>query len=160
MPPPYSIDTSGLIDGRRRYYPPAVFPGLWENIEDLIANGELLSPEECLVDLARQDDEVHTWAETQARLFIPLDDDIQLATQDILAVYPDWIPEDRSRNVADAFVIALARVRGCAVVSGEKWSMSPYPDRIKIPNVCDGLGIRHLTFLEMIQDLRWTFPRR
>jgi hypothetical protein len=98
-------------------------------------------------------------AKNQVSLFVPLDNDIQLATTDILAAYPDWIPADRSRNVADAFVVALAVVRGCAVVSGEKWSNSPLPERVKIPNVCHGLGIRHMTFLEMVQELGWTFGR-
>ena len=146
-----------MVDGRRRYYPPTVFPGLWENIEELIDAGGLFAPEEVLVDLQRQDDEVHAWARTQARLFVPLDDDIQIATGEILAVYNEWIPEDRSKNVADAFVVALARARGCPVVSGEHWSDSPYPSRVRIPNVCDGLGVRHMSFLEMVQDLRWAF---
>ena len=55
---PYSIDTSALVDGRRRYYPPTVFPGLWENIEELIDAGGLFAPEEVLGDLQRQDDEI------------------------------------------------------------------------------------------------------
>jgi hypothetical protein len=156
---PYSIDTSGLVDGRRRYYPPTVFPGLWESVEEMVAVRELLAPEEVLADLEKQDDEVHAWARSQEGLFIPLDEDIQRATTEILAIYSEWIPEDRSRNVADAFVVAVARVRDCPVVSGEKWSNSPYPDRVKIPNVCEGLGIRHLSFLEMLQDLGWSFPR-
>jgi hypothetical protein len=156
---PYSIDTSALVDGRRRYYPPTVFPGLWEDIEELIAAGGLFAPEEVLGDLEKQDDEVHAWARTQAGLFVPLDGPLQIATGDVLAAYPQWIPVDRSRNVADAFVVGLARVRRCAVVSGEKWSNSPYPDRIKIPNVCDGLGVRHWSFLEMLQDLTWSYPR-
>jgi hypothetical protein len=156
---PYVIDTSALIDGRRRYYPPTVFSGLWENIEELIATGELFSPDEVLTDLARQDDEVHAWVKTQDGFFIPLDEEIQVATTAVLEVYPQWIPADRSKNVADAFVVALARTRGCPVVSGEKWTTSPIPERNRIPNVCDGLGVRHLSFLEMLHDLEWTFPR-
>lgn len=157
---PYVIDTSALIDGRRRYYPPSVFPGLWEAIEDLIDAGELIAPEEVLNDLARQDDEVHAWVRTQASLFIPLDEAVQVETTAILAVYDEWIPEDRSRNVADAFVVALARVRKWPVVSGEKWSNSPNPAKVAIPNVCDALRVHHFSFLEMLQDLRWTFHRR
>jgi hypothetical protein len=157
---PYVIDSSAIIDGRRRYYPPSVFPGLWENIEELIARGELIAPDEVYADLERKDDEVHAWAKNQNGLFIPLNDDIQIATTDVLAAYPEWIPPDRSKNVADAFVVALARVRGCPVVSGEKWTDSPYPERNKIPNVCDGLDVVHLSFLQMLLDLGWRFPPR
>jgi|SRR5215212_988283 len=155
----YVIDTNALIDGRRRIYPPSVFSGLWENIEELVAAKKLFAPDEVLNDLAKKDDTVHAWVRTQVGLFVPLDEEIQIATAEVLAIYPEWIPPDRSRNVADAFIVALARVRGCTVVTSEKWSQSPYPDKIKIPNVCDGLGVRHMTFLEMVQDLEWTFPR-
>ena len=157
--PPYSIDTSGLLDGRRRYYPPSVFPGLWEDIEDLIQTGGLLSPEEVFHDLEKQDDAVHGWVKTQMGLFVPLDHDIQVATAEIMAVFDEWVPADRSRNVADPFVVAIARVRGCPVVSGEHFSDSPFPSRVKIPNVCRHFGLRHMSFLEMISDLRWTYHR-
>jgi hypothetical protein len=155
---PYVIDTNALIDGRRRVYPPTVFSGLWDNLEELIAAGGIFAPDEVLVELERKDDAVHDWVKTQNGLFVPLDDAVQISVAEVLAQYPDWIPVDRSRNVADSFVVALARVRGCTVVTSEKWSDSPYPDRIKIPNVCDGMGVRHMNFLEMLHDLNWTFP--
>jgi hypothetical protein len=155
---PYSIDTSGLLDGRRRYYPPSVFAGLWEDIEDLIQAGGL-APEEVLHDLEKQDDAVHAWVSTQPELFVPLDNDIQIATTEIMTVFNEWVPADQSRNVADPFVVALARVRGCPVVSGEHWSNSPYPAKVAIPNVCAHFGLRHMTFLEVVRDLQWVYPR-
>lgn len=156
---PYCIDTSALIDAYRDYYPPDVFHGLWENVDDLIRNGDLISPEEVLNELSIGDDDVFAWADSRPQLFVPLSEPIQIATAEVLAVYAEWIPQDRSRNVADAFVVALARVRNCPVVSGEKWGNSPNPARVRIPNVCEGLGMRHMTFLEMIRDLGWAFPR-
>jgi hypothetical protein len=157
---PYVIDTNALIDGRRRIYPPTVFSGLWENVEESILAGEIVAPDEVLVELERKDDAVHDWVKTQAGLFVPLDDAIQISVAEVLAQYPDWIPPDRSKNVADAFVVALARVRGCVVVSNEKWTDSPNPERVKIPNVCDGMGVPCMNFLAMLHDLKWTFPRR
>lgn len=156
---PYVIDTNALIDGRRRIYPPTVFSGLWENFEDSIAAGEIFAPDEVLVELEKQDDDVHAWVRTQAGLFVPLDEDTQICVAEILVKYPEWIPPDRSRNMADAFVVALARVKGCTVVSNEKWTDSPYAHKIKLPNVCDGMGVRRMNFLEMLHDLNWTFPR-
>ena len=156
---PYVIDTNALIDGRRRVYPPTVFSGLWESIEELVTRGGICAPDEVLVELERKDDAVHDWVRTQNGLFVPLDNEIQISVAEVLAQYPDWIPPDRSRNVADAFVVALARVRAGIVVTSENWSNSPYPDRIKIPNVCDGMGVRYMSFLDMLHHLNWTFPR-
>ena len=42
----YVIDTSALLDGWVRYYPPDVFPPLWSNLEGMITAGELLSPDD------------------------------------------------------------------------------------------------------------------
>jgi len=46
----YVIDTSSLIDLNYRY-PVDVFPGIWKNLEKLIANELLLSPKEVLKEI-------------------------------------------------------------------------------------------------------------
>lgn len=76
----YVIDTSALLDGWTRHYPPDVFPLLWSLIEEMIKIGELLSPDEVLVELSQKDDTVYRWAKTNGVMFVPLDEDIQRAT--------------------------------------------------------------------------------
>ena len=61
----YSIDTSALLDGWRRHYPPDVFVSVWERIEGLIAGGELRATEEVRIELERKDDDVFKWAKRQ-----------------------------------------------------------------------------------------------
>jgi Domain of unknown function (DUF4411) len=62
--------------------------------------------------------------------------------------------------MADPFVVAVARAKeGCTVVSGELWSNSPRPERVKIPNVCESFGIHHIQFLDMMRVQRWVFTR-
>ena len=39
----YFVDTSELINLNNRY-PRKTFPGLWENVEDLISQGRMLAP--------------------------------------------------------------------------------------------------------------------
>jgi Domain of unknown function (DUF4411) len=41
----YSVDTSALLDGWRRYYPPDVIPGLWSGLDALIVDGSLRATE-------------------------------------------------------------------------------------------------------------------
>ncbi len=59
--------------------------------------------------------------------------------------------------MADPFVIAVAQVHRCTVVSGEILSNSQ--TKIKIPNVCSDLGIRHINFLQLIREQGWIFRR-
>ena len=80
----------------------------------MIKVGELLSPDEVLAELSQKDDAVYQWAKTNSAMFVPLDEDIQRATQEILDQFPAprGRHEEEDRNRADPFVIALAKVKG------------------------------------------------
>ena len=149
------IDTSALLDGWIRYYPPDVFPALSSNLEEMIKSGELLSPDEVLLELGQKDDEIHQWAKANSTMFVPLDEEIQSATQEILKQFPRLVGAMKDRNRADPFVIAVAKVRNATVVTGEK--SSGIRERPRIPNVCDHFEISHLTLLQLIRDKGWTF---
>jgi predicted nuclease of predicted toxin-antitoxin system len=151
----YVIDTSALLDGWIRYYPADVFPSLWSQLEEMIKTGELVSPDEVLLELGQKDDEIRKWAKANSTMFVPLDEDIQNATQEILIQFPRLVGAMKDRNRADPFVIALAKVKDAIVVTGEKSSGTG--DRPRIPNVCDHFGISHRTLLQLIRDKGWTF---
>jgi len=121
----------------------------------MIKVGELLSPDEVLVELSQKDDTVHRWAKANSAMFVPLDEDIQRATQDILDQFPRLVGAMKDRNRADPFVIALAKVKDAIVVTGEK-SVGTR-DRPRIPIVCNHFGISHRTILELIREKGWTF---
>lgn len=38
----YSCDTSSFLDAWIRHYPPDTFPGVWEQIGSLVAQGQIL----------------------------------------------------------------------------------------------------------------------
>jgi hypothetical protein len=151
----YVIDTSALLDGWVRYYPPDVFPSLWSHLEGMITSGELLSPDEVLSELSQKDDAVYKWAKTNSAIFVPLDEEVQRATAEILAEFPRLVGAMKDRNRADPFVIALAKTKQAIVVTGEK-SIGTR-DRPRIPIVCDHFGIGHCTLLQLIREKQWTF---
>ncbi len=151
----YCIDTSALLDGWVRYYPRDVFPTLWDKLEKMIAGGRLVAPDEVLKELSKNDDDLHKWARLQGGLFYPLEDDIQIATAEILATFPKLVNNERNRSIADPFVIAVAKARKLFVVTGEKRKGNP--SRPKIPDVCDAYGIKCLTLLELMKNEGWKF---
>ena len=152
----YSIDTSAILDGWSRYYPPDVFPDLWDKrLDHLIAKGALRATEMVLQELERKHDEVYQWAKQRDALFIPINEEIQTHVSEILTKSPRLIDERSGRSNADPFVIALARMNGCAVLTGEK--PTNRPNRPKIPDVCDAFGIRWLSILEVFRQEGWTF---
>jgi hypothetical protein len=83
------------------------------------------------------------------------DEEIQRAVVRILANHEKLIDERKNRSGADPWVIAVAQVHGCAVLTGER----PFrtPSRPNIPDVCIALGIRWLNMLQLFRDQRWVF---
>ena len=70
---PYSIDTSALLEGYVRRYPPDVVPRLWdEKLDQLIDAGRLIAAFDVLEELGKRDDDVHAWAKARERMFIEI----------------------------------------------------------------------------------------
>ena len=157
-----SIDTSGLTYAWRDHYPPDVFPILWETMAEAIDQADIIASWEVYEELKVGADELFDWVNLRKHMFVPTDEKIQESVSEVMAAHPLWVSVDRSRNMCDPFVIALARIGGYTVVSAElrySGNLSQYPDRVKIPNVCSTFGLRHLSFLEMMRDAKWNFAR-
>ena len=151
----YSIDTSAILDGWIRHYPPDVIPSLWGKVDDVIQSGELIATEEVLIELKKKDDEVHKWFQQRNQMFIAIDEQVQLAVADILTKYERLVDTTKNRSSCDPFVIAIAQVLKCPVITGEKPSNSP--NKPKIPDVCASLDIECLSLLQFIRRKGWVF---
>lgn len=153
----YSIDSSCLLHGWRRAYPPKRFPGLWAKLDELIDNSRLLASVEVYSELEKKDDEVFAWAkERRAALFREIDDDVQEAVVQIMATYPKLVDTGKGKSGGDPFVIAQAMAADphLTVLTEEKGGSANGP---KIPFVCQQEGISCLTLLELIEAEDWTF---
>lgn len=150
----YSLDTSAILDGWNRNYPPDVFPTVWRRIEYLAARGDLIATDEVLKELEKQDDDVHKWLKARSRMVIPLDTKIQTEAKRILAAYPRLVNPRQNRHQADAFVIALASLENGVVVSAEKRRSMRNP---KMPDVCDDMGIKHMRLVEVLRQFGYSF---
>lgn len=150
----YSIDTSALIDAWVRWYPPDLFPKLWENIETLISEQRIFATEEVLVELEKKDDDIFKWAKKQ-QMFYPLTTEIQTFVSQILTKYPRLVDSRRERSQADPFVIALAKHKNCVVITGEKNFGTE--DRPRIPIVCKEFGIKSISIVQLIRSEGWRF---
>jgi hypothetical protein len=151
----YSIDTSAILDGWIRHYPPDVFPALWDGIDELITDGKLRATEEVLFELKKKTDEVYKWAKSRTDLFIPIDDDIQIAVANILQKHERLVDARKNRSAADPFVIALAQLNGCKVVTAEQPSNNLSKPRI--PDVCIILNIPSINLLQLVREEGWRF---
>lgn len=152
----YSIDSSALINGWQKYYPPDIdiFSPIWDGLSSLIDSGDLRATEEVLHELEKQHDDVYQWVNERPNLFIPIDDRVQNAVIDILRGYPRLVDNRKDRSSADPFVIAQAQISGAIVVADEFPSNNIL--KPKIPDVCVALGINCITLLQLIRREGWT----
>ena len=151
----YSIDTSALLDGWIRYYPPDTFDSLWQRLDELIIGGSLRATEEVRFELEKKADDVLAWTLERDELFVEIDDDIQVMVSAILQGSPKLLDTRANRSAADPFVIALAALNDCPVVTGEQATGSP--QRPNIPDVCQQWNIECINLLSLIRREGWRF---
>lgn len=155
----YCIDTSSLIEGWRRLYPPDLILTLWDkDIPELIANGHLKATDEVMKELDKKDDEVLKWAKSNSGMFIPIDVPTQNQVRYILSRYPKLVEARGKKTSADVFVIALAQLLGAKVISEEK--LSPGQNKLNIPLVCRELGIPCINLLSLMREMGWKYIRQ
>lgn len=151
----FSFDTSSLLNGRRDLLPPSVFGSVWQQIEVAIADGEVRAVDVVRDELSKRDDEVLGWVRMQDGLFVPLDEEIQRATTEVLDAHPKLMGRGGGRNEADPFVIALAITAGATVVTEE--TKSGNLGKPRIPDACDALGVPWTGIVGFLQEQGYSF---
>jgi Domain of unknown function (DUF4411) len=151
----YCIDTNIVIFLAQRM-PRDVYPGPWNAIEALIAEGRATMPQEVYIELGGVEDECSGWAaERDGFVQSTTLAEIQIAAG-ITTRYPGWV--SLRENAADPFVIAHAVVFAHVIVTDERRKGSgTHPRNAKIPNVADEYHVECVTFVELARREGWRF---
>jgi len=147
----FCVDTSAWLDGWNRDYPRDVFPTLWQNIEERVAANEIIASDEVYVELQKKDDDLHDWIKQRKSMLVAANEAIQRRVAQILVSYPRLVDTLKGRSQADPFVIATAIETNSGVVTGESAGTAT---KLRIPYVCQQLGVRCIAFLDMIRELK------
>jgi hypothetical protein len=155
----YSLDTSFFMDWQARYYPVDVFVSLDAKIEALLVAGELVA-----VQLVKEEIDsvgppgLQAWAKNHAGLFMAMIPELQAAGAKIEAAYPDLMDPKGLHESADAYVIALAQLKGGIVVSQETSAAEKRNAKRThyVPDVCRDLGVSCINLLGLARREKWT----
>jgi hypothetical protein len=145
----YAVDTCSFTQ-LVRSYPIEVFPGIWDKLEDMISDQLVCSVDEIYIEIIDQNDALAEWTKKNRNIFLPINEEIQMNVKDILKTHSNLIDLKKNMSVADPFLIAVAMMHKCAVVTEEKPSGGP--ERSKIPDVCRAYGIECIRLLEMFKE--------
>jgi Domain of unknown function (DUF4411) len=153
----HCFDTSAFIECWSGRYRRTTFTGLWVKVEEVVAEGEICSPEEVLNEVKKKEDGLADFMKGQKeKLIVPLDEEIMAGTSEVLAEFPRLAGQMRGRNKADPFVVATAMTKGIVVVTEE--GARGKRNRPKIPLVCEHFGVECVNVLDYIEERGWTFP--
>ncbi|MDD6729667.1 MAG: DUF4411 family protein [Ellagibacter isourolithinifaciens] len=158
----YLLDSNIFITSEH-YIPMDLFPSFWGELEKLFASGTAVLHQSVLDELKRKKDPLVDWIRN-LQGFKPL-----AASQQTLDRYLEvcsWargqgtyskraIREFEADNRADAWLCAEAWASDMTLVTYETRSNSP--NKVKIPDVCSGLGIKCMDGFEFMRTQGFRF---
>lgn len=156
----YVLDTNIFISASQRHYRFSFLPGFWFWIIEQEKKKLLCSFEECGKELRNFDDELANWAKKNKHLFLPP----RQGYEKSLKLVADWSNNsDRTNEVKNRFMagvdfklIAFAHSESLSLVTEER----PEPTqkgKIKIPDVCNDLGISWISPWDMFEKEKANF---
>jgi hypothetical protein len=156
---PYSVDTSSFMDWQARFYPVGVFPTLLTRISSLAASNRFFAAELVRDEIqAVGTAELIQWVNDNDPLFVPTSELLAeaLSIQNQFAGLRD---PNAEYEEADAYVIALARLRGGIVVTQETPAAAKNNPRRThyIPDLCRELGVSSISLLGLMRREGWAF---
>jgi hypothetical protein len=145
------------MDWQDRYYPSDVFQTVALKIEDLVQKSRFLSPRIVREELGVvASPNLAAWAKKHPKIFLP-NGDVLAETLTIQGQFPGLRDPKAQYDEADAFVIALAKLKQGIVVTQE----TPAAEKRRpvrthyIPDVCRELGIPCVSLLGLMRREGW-----
>ncbi len=151
---PYLLDANVFIQAKNLHYGFDFCPAFWDWLDDANRLGIVFSVEKVADELLAGNDELAEWAKERGDKFFLPPDERTLPAFGQISVWANRQNYDTAAihtflQVADYYLIAHALAYGFIIVTHEVPAQTRR--KIKIPNVCIGLGIRHLTPYEMLR---------
>lgn len=155
----YCLDTNVLINAWNQYYHRDFCPDYWSELRRLGLAGRIFVPEMVKEELLRTDDTLSDWIKGSGIPIYP----IEGSTTEIVArIYAkdvrhqQLVDANKQRSLADPWVIAHAiEQNACVVTKEHKETQSDR--RVKIPNVCESMGVKWINDFQMIRELGLQF---
>lgn len=150
----YLLDANVFMAASRLHYGLDFCPAFWEWLVENNKSGRVFSIERIADEVQAGGDALSQWASDRGNSFFLKPD---AALQPALGAVAQWAIGQQYEpaaistffQVADYYLVAHALAHKWVIVTHEVFANSP--KRIKIPNVCMGAGIRHMSPFEMLR---------
>jgi hypothetical protein len=156
----YALDANVFIEAKRRYYAFDLCPGFWDALLWYQREGRLGSIDRVRAELERGHDDLTSWVKARVpeSCFASTDNDAILAAYgEVIAwvqAQSQFFPEAKAEFVdsTDGWLIAYAKATGAILVTHEVLAKDIRRE-VKIPNVCEAVGVPYRDTFEMLKAL-------
>ncbi len=161
----YLLDSNVFIQAHRMHYPFDVVPSFWKKLIELSNKGIVISIDKVKKEICdtKSTDVLSLWCLNE------INNDFFVDSSPCIAEYSDianWTysnnhfkptakDEFLATDLADPWLIAYARNHNCIIVTHET-SQPNKQNRIKIPEPCLHFGVKYLTPIQMLRELKET----
>lgn len=152
----YCLDANVLIQAWQKYYNPKFCPDYWNVLIELGKQDQIFIPELVYEEITRTEDDLSKWLKGSKITIKKITEPVTLCLQKIYSSNPSHIhlvDNTKARSLADPWVIAHALYENATVVTKEEKVTALNSNRIKIPNVCENIGLRWINDFQFIEDL-------
>jgi len=149
---PYLLDSTALIDAKRRWYGLDFCPAYWEWLNNAHRAGLVFSIEKVEDEVRAGEDELVEWIDQLGDgFFLKPDADVVKSLSEVST----WASSGAFKasavstflSIADSILVAHAHAHGLTVVTQEV--PRNQITNIKIPNACIEMGVKYVNTFEM-----------
>lgn len=140
----YCLDSNVLIQAWRTYYAPRLCTDYWRVLDELGDQHRVFIVQEVFDEIDRIEDGLNVWLRDSRIPVRKADDAVGVCLKNIYSTNEEHrklVDNAKNRSLADPWIIAHALNEGAAVVTKEERINALNTRRIRIPNVCENMGI-------------------
>lgn len=159
----YCLDANVLIQAWQKYYSPDLCPEYWESLNKLGELGIIFIPAAVSEEIMRTEDDLSDWLKNSKIPIIEINEQVTRGLQNIYSSDPKHkflVDNTKARSLADPWLIAHAIVENATVVTKEEKITQSNSKKIKIPNVCENMGVRWMNDFEFLREVGVRFSSR
>jgi len=152
----YCLDANVLIQAWQKYYNPKFCPDYWDILIEFGKQDKIFIPELVYEEITRTEDDLSRWVKASKIPIKKISEPVTICLQKIYAVNPvhkNLVDNINGRSLADPWVIAHSLHENATVVTKEEKITALNSKRIRIPNVCDNMGVRWINDFQFIDEL-------
>jgi predicted nucleic acid-binding protein len=152
----YCLDANVLIQAWQKYYNPKFCPDYWDILIEIGKQDKIFIPELVYEEITRTEDDLSRWVKASKIPIKKISEPVTICLQKIYAVNPvhkNLVDNITGRSLADPWVIAHSLHENATVVTKEEKITALNSKRIRIPNVCDNMGVRWMNDFQFIDEL-------